>query len=55
MIAIDTVPPEGLLQSFPNLKAVQFLRHGANDVLDRINGQETSRSPGLPTPASSTA
>ena len=37
MIAIDTVPPEGLLQSFPNLKAVQFLGHGVNDVLDRIN------------------
>jgi glyoxylate/hydroxypyruvate reductase len=37
MIAIDTVPPEGLLESFPNLKAVQFLGHGVNDVLDRIN------------------
>ena len=37
MIAIDTVPPEGLLQSFPNLKVVQFLGHGVNDVLDRVN------------------
>ncbi len=36
LIAIDTVPPEGLLESFPNLKAVQFLGHGVNDVLDRI-------------------
>ena len=37
MIAIDTVPPDGLLQSFPNLKVVQFLGHGVNDVLDRVN------------------
>ena len=34
MVATDTVLPNGVLPSLPNLKCIQYLGHGAGDVLE---------------------